>query len=169
MSRISARTNCGFEGSAIKGGYCQGFTELHSGLGLNRLQLQGLNILMAILSWTTLDLSWKQVPGNADHGQLPRTISDSDLWRRPQRGCFRLPLGLSFILFSLYVYSSVSFLWLVYIVKPLYYYSSFLKSTSFTSNSFPQSFLSILNLCHPSEIRTFRARSVTISHSFLPA
>jgi hypothetical protein len=30
-SRISARTNRGFEGSAEKGGYCQGFTKLHSG------------------------------------------------------------------------------------------------------------------------------------------
>jgi hypothetical protein len=62
----------------------------------------------------------------------------------------------SFILFSLYVYLSVSLLWLVYIVKPLYYYSSVLKSTSFTPNSFPQIFLSILDLCCPSEIRTFR-------------
>jgi hypothetical protein len=61
----------------------------------------------------------------------------------------------SFILFFLYVYSLVSLLWPVYIVKPLYYYSSFLKSTSFTPNSFPQSLLSILDLCCPSEIRTF--------------
>jgi hypothetical protein len=42
MSWISAQTNRGFEGSAIKGGYCQGFTKSHSGLGLNRLWLQGL-------------------------------------------------------------------------------------------------------------------------------
>jgi hypothetical protein len=62
----------------------------------------------------------------------------------------------SFILFSLYVYSLVLLLWLVYIVKPLYYYSSVLKSTSFSPNSFPQSFLSILDLCYPSETRTFR-------------
>jgi hypothetical protein len=42
MSWISARTNCSFEGSAIKGGYCQGFTKSHSSLGPNRLQPQGL-------------------------------------------------------------------------------------------------------------------------------
>jgi hypothetical protein len=42
MSQISAQTNCGFEGSAIKGGYCQGFTKSHSRLDPNRLWLQGL-------------------------------------------------------------------------------------------------------------------------------
>jgi hypothetical protein len=62
----------------------------------------------------------------------------------------------SFILSSLYVYSLVSLLWLVYIVKPLYYYSSVLKSISFSPNSFPQSSLSVPDLCCPSEIRTFR-------------
>jgi hypothetical protein len=31
MSWISARTNRSFEGLAEKGGYCQGFTKLHSG------------------------------------------------------------------------------------------------------------------------------------------
>jgi hypothetical protein len=62
----------------------------------------------------------------------------------------------SFILFSLHVYSLVSLLWLVYIVKPLYYHSSVLKSTLFSPNSFPQSSLSVLDLCCPSEIRTFR-------------
>jgi hypothetical protein len=41
-------------------------------------------------------------------------------------------------------------------VKPLYYHSSVLKSTSFSPNSFPQSFLSIPDLCCSSEIRTFR-------------
>jgi hypothetical protein len=46
----------------------------------------------------------------------------------------------SFILLSFYVYLLVSLLWLVYIVKPLYYFSSVLKSTSFTPDSFPQSF-----------------------------
>jgi hypothetical protein len=62
----------------------------------------------------------------------------------------------SFILFSLYVYLLVSLLWLVYIVKPLYYYSLVLKLTPFTPNSFPQFSLPILDLCCPSEIRTFR-------------
>jgi hypothetical protein len=37
-----------------------------------------------------------------------------------------------------------------------YYYTSVLKSTSFTPNSFPLSFLSILDLSCPSEIRTFK-------------
>jgi hypothetical protein len=42
MSRISAWTNRGFEGSAIKGGYCQGFTKSHSSTGPNGLWPQGL-------------------------------------------------------------------------------------------------------------------------------
>jgi hypothetical protein len=37
MSWISAQTNCGFKGLAIKGGYCQGFTKSHSGSGPNGL------------------------------------------------------------------------------------------------------------------------------------
>jgi hypothetical protein len=74
----------------------------------------------------------------------------------------------SFILFPLYVYLLVSLLWLVYIVKPLYYYSSVLKSTSFTLNSFPQSFLSILDLCCPSEIKTFRCYEGT-AHKLRPS
>jgi hypothetical protein len=109
------------------------------------------------------------VPGDADHGQLPQTILDLDLWRRPRRRCFRLPPRLStFILFPLYVYLLVSLLWLVYIVKPLYYYSSVLKSTLFTPNSFPQSFPSIPDLCCPSEIRTFRCYEGT-AHKLRPS
>jgi hypothetical protein len=73
-----------------------------------------------------------------------------------------------FILFSLYVYLLVSLLWLVYIVKPLYYYSSVLKSTSFTPNSFPQSLPSIPDLCCPSEIRTFRCYEGT-AHKLRPS
>jgi hypothetical protein len=97
------------------------------------------------------------VTGNADHRQPLQTILDLDLQKRPRRGCFRLPPRLLiFILFSLYVYSLVSLLWSVYIVKPLYYYSSVLKSTLFTPNSFPLSFLSVLDHSYPSEIRTFR-------------
>jgi hypothetical protein len=60
MSWISAQTNRSFEGSAVKGGYCQGFTKLHSGSGLHGLQPQGLKeILIAISSWTTSDPSWE--------------------------------------------------------------------------------------------------------------
>jgi hypothetical protein len=42
MSQISAWTNRSFEGSAVKGGYCQDFTKSHSGSGSNRLWQQGL-------------------------------------------------------------------------------------------------------------------------------
>jgi hypothetical protein len=109
------------------------------------------------------------VPGNADHRQLPQTISGLDLQRRPRRRCFRFPPGLStFILFSLYVCLLVSLFWLVYIVKPLYYYSSVLKSTLFIPISFPQSFLLTLDLCCPSEIRTFRCYEGT-AHKLRPS
>jgi hypothetical protein len=43
-----------------------------------------------------------------------------------------------------------------------------LKSTSFTPNSFPQSFLSIPDLCCPSEIRTFRYYEGT-AHKLRPS
>jgi hypothetical protein len=62
----------------------------------------------------------------------------------------------------------VSLLWLVYIVKPLYYYGSVLKSISFTPNSFPQSFLSIPDHCCSSEIRTFRCYEGT-AHKLRPS
>jgi hypothetical protein len=42
MSQISARTNHSFKGSAVKGGYCQGFTKSHFSMGPNGLQPQGL-------------------------------------------------------------------------------------------------------------------------------
>jgi hypothetical protein len=42
-----------------------------------------------------------------------------------------------------------------------------LKSTSFTPNSFPQSFLSIPDLSSPSEIRTFRCYEGT-AHKLRP-
>jgi hypothetical protein len=42
ISRGSAWTNHGFKGSAIKGGYCQGFIKSHSIPGPNRLQPKGL-------------------------------------------------------------------------------------------------------------------------------
>jgi hypothetical protein len=106
------------------------------------------------------------VPGNADHRQPPRTILDSDLRRRPQRRCFGLPPRL--LIFYIIFLLLVSLLWLVYIVKPLYYYSSVLKSTLFTPNSFPQSFLSTPDLCCPSEIRTFRCYE-GIAHGLRPS
>jgi hypothetical protein len=94
------------------------------------------------------------VPGNADHGRLSQTRTFGGNHGEDVSGCH--PDFQSIILFSFYVYLLVSLLWLVYIVKPLYYFSSVLKSTSFTPNSFPQSFLSIPNLSSPSEIRTLR-------------
>jgi hypothetical protein len=106
------------------------------------------------------------VPGNADHEQLSRTQTFGGDLGEDVSGCH--PDFQSFILFSFYVYSLVSLLWLVYIVKPLYHYSSVLKSTLFTPNSFPQSFLSIPDLCYPSEIRTFRCYEGT-AHKLRPS
>jgi RNase H-like domain found in reverse transcriptase len=85
---------------------------------------------------------------------LSRTQTFGGDLRENVSGCH--PDFQSFILFFLYVCSLVSLLWLVYIVRPLYYYSSVLKSTLFSPNSFPQSSLSIPDLCCPSEIKTFR-------------
>jgi hypothetical protein len=171
MSWISAQTNHGFEGSVIKGGYCQGFTKLHSGLGLNGLQLQGLKEYFdsyLVLDYLGPILESKclvmQTTGN--YLGLPQTQTFRGGLREDVSGCY-LDFQ-SFILFSFYVYSLVSLLWLVYKVKPLYYYSSVLKSTSFTPNSFPQSFLSIPDLCCPSEIRTFRCYEGT-AHKLRPS
>jgi hypothetical protein len=103
------------------------------------------------------------VPGNTDHGQLSRTRT---FHGEDVSGCH--PDFQSSILFSFYVYLLVSLLWLVYIVKSLYYFSSVLKSTSFTPNSFPQSSLSILDLSSSSEIRTFRCYEGT-AHKLWPS
>jgi hypothetical protein len=106
------------------------------------------------------------VPDNADHGQLSRTRTFRGDLGKDVSGCH--PDFQSLILFSLYVYSLVSLLWLVYIVKPLYYYSSVLELTSFTPKPFPQSLLSIPDLCCPSEIRTFRCYEGT-AHKLRPS
>jgi hypothetical protein len=106
------------------------------------------------------------VPDNADHGRLSRTRTFRGNHREDVSGCH--PDFQSFILFSVYVYSLVSLLWLVYIVKPLNYFSSVLKSTSFTPNSFPQSSLPILDFSSPSEIRTFRCYEGT-THKLRPS
>jgi hypothetical protein len=109
------------------------------------------------------------VPGNADHRQLPQRISGLDLWRRPQRRCFRLPPGLLtfYIVFLICIFIGLTSLASIY-SQTLYYYSSVLKSTSFTPNSFPQSLLSILDLCCPSENRTFRCCEGT-AHKLRPS
>jgi hypothetical protein len=106
------------------------------------------------------------VPGNADHGQLSRTRTFGGNLGEDV-SCCHLDFQ-SFILFPFYVCLLVSLLWLVYIVKPLYYFSSVLKSTSFTPNSFPQSSLLIPDLSSPSEIRTFRCYKGT-AHKLRPS
>jgi hypothetical protein len=106
------------------------------------------------------------VPGNADHGRLSRTRTFEGNLGEYVLSCH--PDFQSFILSSFYVYLLVSLLWLVYIVKPLYYFSSVLKSTSFTPNSFPQSSLPIPDLSSPSEIRTFRCYKGT-AHKLRPS
>jgi hypothetical protein len=138
---------------------CQGFTKLHSGLGLNGLQLQKLkgysdSYLVSDYLRPVLGSKWLVMQTTGNHLRPSQTWTFGGNLREDVSGCH--PDFQSFILFSLYVYLLVSLLWLVYIVKPLYYYSSVLKSTSFTPNSFPQSLLSIPDLCCPSEIRTFR-------------
>jgi hypothetical protein len=112
-SRISARTNHSFKGSAVKGGYCQGFTKLHSGLGLNGLRPQGLkeysvnypvsDYLGPILGSKCLVM---QTTGNYLGLSQTRTFG-GDL-RKDVSGCH--PDFQSFILFSLYVYSLASLL-----------------------------------------------------------
>jgi hypothetical protein len=106
------------------------------------------------------------VPDNADHGRLSRTQTFGGNLGEYVLGC-HLDFQ-SFILFSFYVYLLVSLLWLVYIVKPLYYFSSVLKSTLFTPNPSPQSSLLIPDLCCPSEIRTFRCYEGT-AHKLRPS
>jgi hypothetical protein len=106
------------------------------------------------------------VPGNADHGQLSRTRTFRGNLGEDVSGCH--PDFQSFILFSFYVYLLVSLLWLVYIVKALYHFSSVLKSILFTPNSFPQSFLSIPDLSSSSEIRTLRCYEGT-AHKLRPS
>jgi hypothetical protein len=97
------------------------------------------------------------VTGNADHRQPPRTISDSDLQRRPQRGCFRLPsrLPIFYIVFLICIFIGLTSLISIYNQILVLLYFSF-ESTLFTPSFFPLSFLSIPNLSCPSEIRTFR-------------
>jgi hypothetical protein len=106
------------------------------------------------------------VPGNADHRQLPRTILGSDLWRRPRRRCFRLPprLSIFYIISLICIFIGLTSLASIYSQTPV----SVLKSTSFTPNSFPQSLLSIPDLCCPSEIRTFRCYE-GIAHKLRPS
>jgi hypothetical protein len=106
------------------------------------------------LPWTRLG---KQVTGNADHRQPPWTISDLDLQRRPQRGCFRLPprLSIFYIVFLLCINIGLSSLASIYSQISVLC-TSVLKSNSFSPNFLPLSFLSIPDLICPSEIRTFR-------------
>jgi hypothetical protein len=109
------------------------------------------------------------VPGNADHGQLPRTISDSNLWRKPRRRCFRLPprLSIFYIIILLCILIGLTSLASIY-SQTLVLFSSVLKSTSFTPNSSPQSSLSILDLSSLFEIRTFRCYEGT-AHKLRPS
>jgi hypothetical protein len=144
---------------------------LHSGLGPNRLQLQGLkeysdSYLVSDYLGPVLGSKCLVMQTTGNYLGLSRAWTFGGDLGEDVSGC-HLEFQ-SFILFPLYVYSLVSLLWLVYIVKPLYYYSSVLKSTSFTPDSFPQSFLSIPDLCCPFEIRTFRCYEGT-AHKLRPS
>jgi hypothetical protein len=106
------------------------------------------------------------VTGNADHRQPPQTISDSDLWRRPWRGCFRLPPRLS--IFSFYVYNiGLTSLTSIYSQAPVLCILV-LKSNSFTLNFLSLSFLLITDFSCPPEIRTFRCYKGTV-HKLRPS
>jgi hypothetical protein len=150
-SWISARTNRGFKGSAKKGGYCQGFTKLHSGQVRTDSSSRYLkNILIAIPPRTTLDLSWE---ASAWWRRPWVTISDLDLRRKPRRVCFRLPPGLSiFYIIFLLCYLLVSLLWLVYIADPCIILVQFwnqprsLQTPFLSLSSWFQTFLVLLKL-----------------------
>jgi hypothetical protein len=138
---------------------CQGFTKSHSSTGPNGLQLQGLkeysdSYLVSDFFGPILGSKCLVMQTTGNYLRLSQTWTFRGNLGEDVSGC-HLDFQ-SFILFFLYVYSLVSLLWLVYIVKPLYYYSSVLKSTLFSPNSFPQSSLSIPDPCYPSEIRAFR-------------
>jgi hypothetical protein len=97
------------------------------------------NILMTISPWTTSDSSWEASAWKC----RPRvTISDSDLQRKPQRGCFRLPSGLSifYIIFFLCILIGLTSLASIYSQTPVLF-SSVSKSTLFT----PTPFLSLFS------------------------
>jgi hypothetical protein len=106
------------------------------------------------------------VTGNADHRQPPQTISDSDLWRKPWKGCFRLPPGLSifYIVFLLCSNISLTSLISIYSQTPVLC-TPVLKSNSFTLNFLSLSFWTLV--C-PSEIRTFRCYEGT-AHKLRPS
>jgi hypothetical protein len=89
-----------------------------------------------------------------NHLRLSRTWTFRGNLGEDVSGCH--PDFQSFILFVFYVLILVSLSCLVYIVKSLYYCTSVLKSTLFTPDFFPLSFLSILDLSCPSEIGTFK-------------
>jgi hypothetical protein len=106
MSQISAQTNCSFKGLAVKGRYCQGFTESHSGTGPNGLQPQGLKEYSdscLILAYLGPILGSKclvmQTMGN--YLGLSRTQTFRGDLREDVSGCH--PDFQSFILFPLYV------------------------------------------------------------------
>jgi hypothetical protein len=87
------------------------------------------------------------VTGNADPRQPPQTISDSDLERRPWRGCFRLPPGLSIFYIVFLLCSNIGLIFLTSIYSQVSALCTpVLKSILFSLDFFPQSFLSILDL-----------------------
>jgi hypothetical protein len=150
---------------------CQGFTKSYSRLGLNGLRLQGLkeysdSYLVSDYLGPVLGSKCLVMQTTGNYLRLSQTRTFRGDLGEDVSGCH--PDFQSFLLFPLYIYSLVSLLWLVYIVKPLYYYSSVLKSTSFTPNSFPQSLLLIPDLYCPSEIRTFRCYEGT-AHKLRPS
>jgi hypothetical protein len=113
MSRISAWTNRGFEGSAVKGGYCQGFTKLHSSMGLNGLWPQGLkeysdSYLVSDYLGPVLGSKWLVMQTTGNYLRLSQTWIFGGSLREDVSGC-HLDFQ-SFILFSLYVYLLVSLL-----------------------------------------------------------
>jgi hypothetical protein len=94
------------------------------------------------------------VTGNADHRQLPQTQTFGGDLGENVSGC-HLDFQPCILFFLICIFIGLTSLTSVYSQTPVLL-SSVLKSTSFSPNSFPQSSLSILDLCCPSKIRTFR-------------
>jgi hypothetical protein len=109
------------------------------------------------------------VTGNAGHRQPPWTISDSDLQRKPQRGCFRLPprLSIFYIVFLLCSNIGLTSLTSIYSQTPVLC-TPLLKSNLFTLNFLSLSFLLIPDLSCLFEIRTFRCYKGT-AHKLRPS
>jgi hypothetical protein len=106
------------------------------------------------------------VPGNADLRQLPQTRTFGGNLREYVSGCHPWTFNLLYC-FPFMLLIGLTSLASIYSQTPVLF-SSVLKSTSFTPDSSPQSFLLTPDLSCPSEIRTFRCYEGT-AHKLRPS